>query len=413
MGGGEHPPTKILIIGGSYAGLAATTTLLDLSRGLTSTGTLPSPTTTDAHPKLPISITLVDERDGFYHTIGSPLALASTPYSHKAWMKFSSLPALQVSSLKFIQGSVKSIDSESKTAKIDGKEGESDEKYDFLIAASGLRRVFPVVPQSLTEGEYLEEARVQIERIEEGSEGVVVIGAVGTEMAAEIKHVHPTKTVKLIHSRSKLLSSEPLPDDLKDTTLSLLREAGVEVLLNRRVASATSTESHDGQKVYKVTLSNGETFQASTVIWALSKAIPTTTYLPPSSLTADSLVKVQPTLSIPSIPNLNSHFAAGDLVAWSGIKRCGSAMAMGNTAAFNIYQTMIQEKTGKKAESMLFPEVPPMITLAVGGKAVSYSPGAGMEEGEEVMRSFFGSDLGLEICYDHLRLGVEPGLPGK
>jgi len=91
-------------------------------------------------------------------------------------MKFSSLPALQVSSLKFIQGSVKSIDPESKTAKIDGKEGESDEKYDFLIAASGLRRVFPVVPQSLTEGEYLEEARAQIEGIEQGSEGVVVIG---------------------------------------------------------------------------------------------------------------------------------------------------------------------------------------------------------------------------------------------
>jgi len=215
-------------------------------------------------------------------------------------------------------------------------------------------------------------------------------------MAAEIKLVHPTKPVKLIHSHAKLLSSEPLPDDLKDTTLSLLREAGVEVLLNRRVASATETKSHNGKKVYKVTLDNGETFQASTVLWALSKAIPTTTYLPKLSLSKEGLINVNPTLSIPSIPNPTFHFAAGDLVAWSGIKRCGSAMAMGNTAAFNIYQLMIEEMTGKKAESMLFPAVPPMIALAVGGKAVSYSPGAGTEEGVGVMQNFFGEDLGLE-----------------
>jgi hypothetical protein len=64
MGGGEHPPTKVLVIGGSYAGLAATTTLLDLCRGKMSTGSI-SPDGLDTKSRLPINITLVDERDGF------------------------------------------------------------------------------------------------------------------------------------------------------------------------------------------------------------------------------------------------------------------------------------------------------------------------------------------------------------
>ena len=64
MGGGEHPPTKVLVIGGSYAGLAATTTLLDLCRGKTSTGSIP-PDGVNIKSRSPINITLVDERDGF------------------------------------------------------------------------------------------------------------------------------------------------------------------------------------------------------------------------------------------------------------------------------------------------------------------------------------------------------------
>ena len=91
-------------------------------------------------------------------------------------MKFSSLPALQVPNLKIIQGSVKAIDCQRKIAIIKTKDRETGEGYDFLIAASGLKRVFPVVPQSLTKEEYLEEAGNQISAIRDSKEAVVVIG---------------------------------------------------------------------------------------------------------------------------------------------------------------------------------------------------------------------------------------------
>lgn len=55
-------PTKVLVIGGSYGGLAATVTLLDLCRGRTSMGTVPE---AGLNSKMSVEIKLVDERDGF------------------------------------------------------------------------------------------------------------------------------------------------------------------------------------------------------------------------------------------------------------------------------------------------------------------------------------------------------------
>jgi len=91
-------------------------------------------------------------------------------------MKFNSIPALKVPNVKVVQGSVTSVDPERKIAQIKSEGRAREERYDFLIAASGLRRVFPVVPQSLSKVEYLEEAREQIRSIETGDDGVVVIG---------------------------------------------------------------------------------------------------------------------------------------------------------------------------------------------------------------------------------------------
>jgi NADH dehydrogenase FAD-containing subunit len=216
-------------------------------------------------------------------------------------------------------------------------------------------------------------------------------------MAAELKLVHPCKSVMLIHSHAKLLSAEPLPDDLKDKTLELLEEGGVEVLLGQRVTSAKEIKSGNGSKVYKVALGDGTELSASHVIWAISKAVPTTTYLPPSALDSNQLVKIDAKMNFTGgVPNSAHHFAVGDLVSWSGIKRCGAAMAMGHNAAFNIHQQLLEARTGKKAEFIEFPELPPMIALAVGKKAISYSPNAGTEEGAEVMKNFFGDDLGLK-----------------
>lgn len=95
------------------------------------------------------------------------------------------------------------------------------------------------------------------------------------------------------------------------------------------------------------------------------------------------------------------------MTAWSGIKRCGAAMAMGFNAARNIHQQLLEKLTGKEPVFVEFPEVPPMIGLAIGKKAVSYSPQEGTESGEHVMKMFFGDDLGFTSKYSISMFNIE------
>lgn len=231
-------------------------------------------------------------------------------------------------------------------------------------------------------------------------------------MAAELKLAQPQTKVTLIHSRDRLLSSEPLPDELREKTLELLQEAGVEVILGKRVKNSTmpTTGGHD---LTVLPLSDGTEIKASHVIDAVSRPTPSTAYLPPNTLDPEKFVKISPTLNFDSsTPNFRQHFAVGDLVAWSGIKRCGAAMHMGHFAANNIYQNILVSKNlTLEPEYKALSEHPPMIGIAVGRKAVSYSPTEGVKSGEDVLQYMFRHDLGWSICWDYMRLGDLPPAP--
>jgi NADH dehydrogenase FAD-containing subunit len=353
------------------------------------------------------------------HLIGSPLALASEQYASKCWVKFEDCAALQHPAIKILQGSVQKVDSDELKATIldHGSSNPRDISYDFLIAATGLRRSWPVVPQALTRAEYIAEMKSNTRAVQDAKEGVVVIGggAVGVEMAAEMKLAHPSTKITLVHSRANLLSAEPLPETFKDAIAPLVRSAGVELVLDARVTSTTETTTSTTAPtaetpVHTLSLSNGTTLKASHILRAISQSIPTTSYLPPSSLDSEGYVKIAPTLHLPSdTPNARRHFAAGDIVAWSGIRRCGAAMHMGHHAAYNCHQQLLalHDPTQHHTPKFLsLTEHPPMIGLAVADTAIMYSAAEGTKSGADVMQMMFRDDLGWSICWDYLGLGV-------
>lgn len=350
------------------------------------------------------------------HLIGSPLALADDTYAAKAWVRFDDIPALRSPKITMIQGKATGVDPASKRATIleTATQSPRDLAYDYLVVATGLRRAWPVVPQSLYRKQYLTEAGSHISAVTDAPAGVVVVGggAVGIEMAAELKTVRPKIRVTLVHSRDKLLSSEDLPDECKDKALELVRDAGVETILGRRLASTEEVTREDGRKVTQVTFTDGQKMDASVVIMAVSRAVPSTEFLPREALDEEGLIKARPEMRFAGdVPNADVHFGVGDAIKWSGIKRCGGAMHMGYYAAHNIHELVLEKLKGTTPKFLELGEIPPMIGLAVGKKAMSYSPGQGVDSGEEVMRVFFGDDLGFDICWRHMRLGQETGLP--
>ncbi|GAM33584.1 hypothetical protein TCE0_011r00590 [Talaromyces pinophilus] len=404
--------TRVLVAGGSYAGLSVTLNLLDLCNGLSPrfSGTN---TPVDRSQQSPIEVTIVDERDGFYHLIGTPLAYASKEYAKKSWIRFQDIPALQTPSVKIVHASITQLNCEEKFATVRAIDTKQNIKipYDYFVAASGLRRTKPSAPVALTRKEYLEDALEHIRLAEGAKEGVVVIGAgaVGIEIAAELKMLHPHLKVTLVHSRQRILSSEDLSDEFKDLALNLVHEAGVETILGARVKE-TIENSDSNSTTYEVVLSDGRRVQASFVINAISKFHPTATYLPPTAVDEEGYVKIESsTAFIEGTPNATSHYAAGDIARWPGIKRCGAAMHQGLHTAVNIHQRILAAQNGIKPHfKELDSNVPPMMGLAVGKKAASYSPQTGTASGEDVMKMFFGDDLGFTICWNYLRLGEAP-----
>ncbi|KAL4869184.1 hypothetical protein BDV12DRAFT_208730 [Aspergillus spectabilis] len=406
----EEPqtPFKVLVLGGSYAGLAAALNLVDLCHGRKHRFSI-TEGDNGTGKKIPIQVTIVDPRDGFYHLIGQPLALSSQKFAETFWVKYTDILALQTPEIRCVQGHIDTLDCASKTATIATSKGAIHESYDYLITCTGLRREFPSAPRSFTREKYLAETQENLSNIYNATKGVAVIGggAVGIEIAAECKMLHPNTEVTLIHSRAALLSSEPLPAEMATKTLEILQSQGINTVLGARVTAITQASSSD--KEYKLTLSTSETLTASHVINAVSRFTPTApSFLPSSVCDEEGYIRVQPTLEFPSdcgFPNSGDHYAAGDIARWSGIKRGGAAMHQGHYAARNIHQKMMAKVYGTTPEFLTLDEVDPGMGLALGNTAVGYFPSMGLSEGEETREMFFQGDLGFMICYRWMQLG--------
>ncbi|KNG88504.1 putative apoptosis inducing factor [Aspergillus nomiae NRRL 13137] len=377
---------RVLIAGGSYGGLSAALSLLDLSKGRLA------------------RFNYTED-----HLIGSPKALACDKFASKTWTRFCDIPALKSPNLQIVRGSVNTVDFQNKVAQIVDLETQEtrQEKYDFFIAGTGLRRVFPTVPQSLKREEFLKEALSHKEAIRGADDGVVVIGggAVGVEMAAELKELDPQQKVTLVHSRHRLLSAEPLPDEFAERVVSELREQGVEVILGQRVIDTTAVEGEQGKRTWDLTLANGTKLRAGHIMNAVSKSSPTSSYLPKDALTEEGYVKIRPNLQFANpVPNAEYHFAVGDIAQWAGIKRCGGAIHHGHYAGTNIHQLMLAEATKGKPEFMNLIHYPPVMGLALGHTAVSYTPDEGTKHGKELLGALFGEDMGYSICWNYMKM---------
>lgn len=361
---------------------------------------------------------------GVVHLIGQPMSLASQEYADKCWTTFVDIPAFKgAKNVRFVQGTAKTIDLTTRTATVFSSSTTEpvEISYDYCVVATGLRRTWPTVPKSMTKAEYLRDNSAHLQRIlaAKEKEGVVVVGggAVGVEIASELKLLHPDVKVTLVHSRSRLLSAEPLPDKFAEKTLELLREQGVEVLLSHRVGAVELVWGVAGSpgEVYSVSIGSGETIRANVVITAISHQIPTgKELLPEGCVDGEGWVRINPNLTIQGLEG-ERHFCAGDTVKWSGIKRAGAAMWMGFLAGRNMHSRMMVERGLKKkgeGEDLRLEEIPAMMALAVGDSAVNYRAGENGKEGEttwgkEVREMMFNDDLGWGICWNYMKLGEE------
>ncbi|KAG6618715.1 Apoptosis-inducing factor B [Phytophthora cinnamomi] len=226
--------TRIVIIGGGAAGI---NTAQALAKNLTEADDT--------------EVVVLEKSAFFYHVVGAPRAFVEADYTKKMFIPYdNAIPKHAAKFVRIVRGVATHISAEAKEVSYhaigsDDRQSETTDKlqFDYLVLATGSSYAVPIkqdardYARSATEAK-LQEVRGHIEK----AESVLVVGggAVGCEVAAEIKAKYPTKSVTIVDANEKLVAGGNLRDKFYVYLDAAMDKLGVKVILGERLTERLS-----------------------------------------------------------------------------------------------------------------------------------------------------------------------------
>lgn len=268
---------KIAIIGGGYAGF-------DLARRL------------DAH----VDVTLIEAREAFVHNVAAIRSVAEPGMLDQIVLPYDRL----LERGQVVRGRAASLDGGGVTL-ADGSRIEAD----AIVVATGSHYAAPFKPQGDNAADFADALRGVAAQVAKAERIVIVgAGAVGVELAGEIKAVHPDKTVALVSDQPRLFPM--YPEKLHAKLVDRLVALGVALHLGHAASGLNRTDApYEGE----IELADG-TALFGLIIPAIGSRIadsPAHT-LPDIDRKPNGQLDVDQWLRPSSLPNV---FAIGDLAA--------------------------------------------------------------------------------------------------
>ncbi|KAG0263094.1 hypothetical protein BG011_009297 [Mortierella polycephala] len=376
-------PIKIVVVGGSFAGIAVINTLLS-ALGPSSKN---------------IEITLIERRDARHHSLGAFRALINEEFHSQIWVPYTSLFPKD-SPHKVIQGQL----SEVHHGYIVLGTGQSI-AFDYLTLCTGSSNPAPAkfnVDFSKEAIEITNKTREDIKK----SNNIVIIGggACGVEMSGEIKTAFPEKTVTLIHASGTLIDYPGYADKLKSTALTHLQALGVDVVLNERI-TIEGLDYNNAIQVAPRTIHTkaGKTIESDMQFLAVGIQVDTSymsTLRPPENSNFDPqtiinegthTIKVQKTFQVVGFDHI---FAVGDCSDFSKVPTAAACTYTGPTVAKNILALIEADTKNKKAKLVKGSGPPAIMCLATGPTTgVTHLPLFGAKFHNFFSRAFKSKDL--------------------
>lgn len=389
----KSSPKNVVVVGGSYVGLNVAETLAKASSDK-------------------FRVLLIEKNSHFQHLFAFPrYALTTKVDTHKAFIPYQKSRLGQQGSI--IQAKALSLSKDAITldreVELDGQK-TSTIPFAALAITTGTKLSPPsTLPGSekLDGTAYLRKHAAQVE----ASSKIVIIGggAVGVQMATDIKQLFPEKTVTLVHSRATIMPK--FDPRLHAIVAQRFDDLGVHTVLNRgRVklpekgyptdGSEFDVELHDGTKVRAdfAIISTGQTPQ-SAILASLS----------PSSIDEGNFIRVTPTLQIADAqyPHI---FALGDIAATGAHKAARPALKQAEVVAANIQRLLDGSDEALEKYEVVDPAAI-HLTLGIEKSVIFRNPRAdGSEGGEEpvVMHKDDGRfDMGIDGVW--ARRGADVG----
>lgn len=368
--------TNILVIGGSYGGLSAVVALKNHFKLRA--------------PKSRVSVTLIEPKAGLLNVIGVPRAIVDPEFAKTQYVPLLNLQDLAFDHLVsndeyvlkelgekvktdnnssfeliYTQGSVTSLSRTSAEYSLNNDtEKRGSISFDYCVVAAGRNRSWPTSPDAFNFESYLTEmTKFNAQVVKCNKIAVVGAGAVGVEIAGDIKTRHPDKEVLLIHPHEKF-PPEPLTDAFKDMTKDSLVRAGVKVMTGLRVKKELDDNSLE--------LTNGDKIEVDFTYWC--NAFKNNTNIFTGDLA--SYVSEKNNVFVNDYCQLYNEnkqlveniFCIGDMVEKPIIKSAGWALYMGRQVANNLVGLLHE---GKLVEE--FPDLTQMprgMVLIAGNEEV-------------------------------------------
>ncbi|KAF3039161.1 hypothetical protein E8E12_004571 [Didymella heteroderae] len=329
----KSPPKNVVVVGGSYVGLNLAESLAkqvgDKSRVL-----------------------LIEKNSHFQHLFAFPrYALTTKVDTHKAFIPY------QKSRLG-LEGAIiqaKALELSKDTITLD-REVELDGvttrqiPYVALAITTGTKLSPPsTLPGSekLDGTAYLRKHAAQVE----ASKKLVIIGggAVGVQMATDIKQLFPEKEVTLVHSRDRVMSK--FHPGLHAIVSQRFEELGVKTVLGKgRVKLPEDGYPTDGSE-FSVELADGTKIPADFAIISTGQTPQSdiVASLAPGCITDSKFISVKPTLQIAD-PRFSHIFALGDIADTKAHKAARPALKQADVVTSNILKLLEGKEDLEKYE---------------------------------------------------------------
>ncbi|KAK4545935.1 hypothetical protein LTR36_002499 [Oleoguttula mirabilis] len=315
---------NVVVIGGSYVGTNVAEQLAAAAQGR-------------------FRVLLIEKNSHFQHLFAFPrFAVTTAVNTHKAFIpytagKFGQDGAVLQAAVTGISKSAVQLD---RKVLLDGQHQDSI-PYSYLAITTGTKLT---PPSSLPGSEKLDGVTYLHQHADKikSSQRIVIIGAgaVGVQMATDVKEIYPEKSVTLIHSRKNVMSR--FHPGLHEIIAERCKELGVELVLGSRVKLPSTGYPTD--RSVDVELMGGRKIPADFAI-VCNGQVPQSTILQnlaPQCIDNDSFIRTLKTLQI-NDPEYSNIFALGDVADTGAHKAARPAGKQAEIVAKNIVHLIEQE----------------------------------------------------------------------
>ena len=332
----EPSPARpaVVVLGGGYGGINVAKSLDDVA-----------------------DVVLVEPKDAFVHNVAALRALVDPAWLPRIYLPYGGL----LSHGRVVQDRAAKVDA-GRVTLASGEELPAD----YIVLATGSSYPFPAKSDVDGTADAHEKTRGTHAALAAAARVLLVgAGAVGIELAGEIKAVWPSKQVTLVDVADDVLGG-PFRPELKAELRRQLAELGVQVLLGSPLVAAPPTEPGE-LRTFTVQTQAGTEVTAD--IWfRCYGVIPVSDYLAgglAGARGADGHIEVTPTLQVAGQDRV---FALGD-VSTADRKIASAAGRQAAVVAGNI-RALIEAGSGAAggagAELSEYEPAPPGIVVPIG-----------------------------------------------